>query len=97
MMNSVFNVGFGFTILWGLHILSVVAFLTGVIFLIALAIKTFTHDQLKKWALWLIIVGSILCLITISMTGRPWTSYSKNGFGMMNDGMMRQFSSTAAQ
>ena len=62
----------GLTALWGLHILSVVAFFTGVLFLIVLAIKTFTPAQLKTWAIGLLIGGTILCLFTIAITGRPW-------------------------
>ena len=63
---------YGFIALWGLHILSVVAFFTGVLFLIVLAIKTFTPAQLKSWAIWLMIVGTIVCLFTIAIIGRPW-------------------------
>jgi hypothetical protein len=63
---------FGLTALWGLHILSVVSFFTGVLFLIVLAIKTFTPAQLKSWAIWLMVVGTIVYLFTIAITGRPW-------------------------
>ena len=63
---------FGFIVLWSLHILSVIAFFTGVLFLIFFAIKTFTPAQLKSWAIGLIIGGALVCLFTIAARGGPW-------------------------
>lgn len=63
---------YGFIALWGLHVLSVVAFFTGVLFLIVLAIKTFNAAQLKNWAIWLLGLGTVVCLFTIAIIGRPW-------------------------
>lgn len=79
MMNTT---GLTFIFLWGLHVLSVIAFFTGLIFLIAIAIKTYTPAQLKSGAFWLIIIGTIACLFTILAIGRPWM-----GFGFFAPGM----------
>ncbi len=79
MMNSGFStgmIGVGFPILWALHILSVLAFLSGIILLIILAAKTLTHAQLKSWALWLLIGGGVVCLLTIGMMGHTWGSFA---------------------
>lgn len=67
--------GYGFIVLWGLHVLAVIAFFTGFLFLIVLAIKTFTPNQLKSWAFWLMAAGAIACLFTIALTGRPWIGH----------------------
>lgn len=72
----------GLMTLWGLHILSVVAFFTGVLFLIVLAIKTFTPAQMKAWAIGLLVVGTIVCLFTVAIIGRPWIAQSYWGSGM---------------
>ncbi len=74
MYNTMITAGlnYDFIALWGLHILSIVIFFIGVVFLIVLAIKTFTPAQLKSWAIWLMVIGTIVCLFTIAMIGRPW-------------------------
>ena len=84
MYNMMTTTGwdYGFTALWGVHIFSVVAFFTGVLFLIVLAVKTFTPAQLKTWAIWLIVTGTIACLFTIAMIGGPWTSLHSGRTGM---------------
>ena len=71
MMNTT-GIQYGFITLWGLHILSVIAFFVGLIFLVVLAIKTFTPAQLKSWAIWLMVGGTVVCLFTIGVLGRPW-------------------------
>ncbi|MBI5155956.1 hypothetical protein HZA45_01635 [Candidatus Peregrinibacteria bacterium] len=81
MMDAI-GWNYGFIALWGLHVLSVVAFFTGVLFLIVLAVKTFTPAQLKLWAIWLIAVGILICLFTIGVTGRPWIGKHYWGAGM---------------
>jgi hypothetical protein len=63
----------GFTLLWGLHVLSVFAFGVGIVFLVMLAIRTFTPAQLKSRGIWLIVAGAIVCLITVGVRGGPWT------------------------
>ena len=83
----------GLTALWGLHILSVFAFFTGVLFLIVLAIKTFTPAQLKTWAIGLLIGGTILCLFTVAMIGRPWIGPGHYGSSGTN-GMQMQMMNT---
>ncbi|OGJ56428.1 hypothetical protein A3D88_03550 [Candidatus Peribacteria bacterium RIFCSPHIGHO2_02_FULL_52_16] len=77
--------GLGFIALWGIHILSVIAFFVGVVFLIVLAIRQFSPVQLKNWAIGLIVGGTILCLFTILSLGRPWIGVLGGGFpqGMM--------------
>ncbi len=74
MMNSTTGIDYGFITLWSLHVLSVVIFFTGVILLIALAIKTFNAMQLRNWAIGLIVAGTVICLFTIATLGRPWTN-----------------------
>lgn len=71
-----------FITLWGLHIVSVIAFFAGVLFLILLAIKTFTPAQLRSWAVWLMVIGTIVCLFTIAIIGRPWIGLYYWGTGM---------------
>lgn len=88
MMDTI-GWNYGFIALWGLHVLSVVAFFTGVLFFIVLAIKTFTPAQLKSSAIWLMITGTIVCLITIAFIGRPWIGMNYWGAGM-NGGMQMQ-------
>jgi hypothetical protein len=80
MMDST-GFGSGLALLWALHILSVVLFFVGVLFLILWAIKKLNEGQLKTWGIGLAVVGSVLCILTIvaSPLGRPWT-----GNGMMN-------------
>lgn len=73
--------GFGLIFLWGLHILSVVAFFIGVLFFVVLAIKKFTAQQLKNWAIGLIILGTVGCLFTIAFMGHPWIGSRMGDFG----------------
>lgn len=89
MMNST-GWGFGLAFLWGLHVLSVIAFFTGVVFLIVLAVKTFTQAQLKTWAIWLMVVGTVICLFTIGVLGAPWGGFGigSSRMGMVRMGMM---------
>jgi hypothetical protein len=82
MMNTIGGSGLGFSILWALHILSVIAFFTGVVLFVAYAIKTFKPAQLKQWAIWLVVIGSVVCLLTIATMGHPWA-------GMEYGGMMQ--------
>ncbi|HLC75601.1 MAG TPA: hypothetical protein VJB82_00575 [Candidatus Peribacterales bacterium] len=82
----------GFIVLWSLHILSVIAFFTGVLFLIVLAVKTFSPTQLKNWAIWLMIGGAVVCLFTIAARGGPWVGgYGRmSGMQMQNMGRMME-------
>lgn len=87
MMNGANIIGWnlGFTFLWGLHILSVTLFFAGVFFLLYWAVKHLSGTQLKQWGWGLVIIGTILCLLTIAGIGRPWTTIgmSRGGVGMM--------------
>ena len=81
-MMSTTGIDYGFIALWGLHILSVIAFFTGVLFLVIFATKTFTPAKLKSSAIWLIVIGTVICLFTIGVTGRPWIGKHYRGAGM---------------
>ena len=83
VMNTI-GWNYGFSALWAIHILSVIVFFTGVIFFIVLAIKTFTPAQLKGWAIWLMVIGTIACLATIGVLGRPWIMLHDRSAGMGN-------------
>ena len=73
MMNSG-TADLGFFFLRGLHIISVIAFFTGVLFFIVLAIKTFKPVQLRNWAISLMVFGTALCLYSIAQLNCPWLS-----------------------
>ena len=103
-MNTIgMNGGFGFTVLWLVHILAVVAFASGLVFLLAWAVKTLPVAKLFRWAVGLLVGGAIACLLTIGVMGHPWTggsmmgggnvmyrvdSAERKGGGMMGGGMM---------
>lgn len=87
MMNATgLGFGFGLTILWGLHVLSVIAFFIGVLLLLFWAFKHLSEQQMKQWGWTLIIAGTVVCLFTIAAVGRPWGGYRMGGFG--STGMM---------
>lgn len=78
-----------FIALWGLHVLSVIAAFTGLLFFIILAAKTFNASQMKSWAIWLMVGSTIVCLFTIGVMGHPWAWNMKSGkMMMMRGGMM---------
>lgn len=89
LMMTTTGWNYGFIALWGLHILSVIAFFTGVLFFIIIAIKTFTPSQFKAWAIWLMVIGTIICLFTIAVIGRPWIGLWYWGNGMQGAQMMQ--------
>lgn len=72
MMGSTTGSAAGFTALWAVHILSVVAFFAGVLLLVLWAVKTLTAAQLKTWGIGLAVAGTIACLLTIGVKGSPW-------------------------
>lgn len=99
-MMSSFNttgIGLGFSALWAVHVLSVIAFFVGVIFLIVWAVKTFPIARLFQWAIWLLVGGAVACLLTIGIMGHPWGGFGNmmvsRGFGGMMGGqnMMYRF------
>lgn len=69
----------GFSILWALHIFSVVAFFTGIALFVVLAAKHFNQKQLKNWIIWLLVLGTVVCLGTIVAMGHPWGAFGENG------------------
>ena len=88
MMNTT-GFGIGFGLLWGIHILSVVAFTVGILFLILWANKHLSGPQMKSWGIWLVVIGILACLLTIGVKGGPWMGYGMNGGqGMMRTKMM---------
>lgn len=84
---------FGLTALWGVHVLSVILFLVGIVLLVLWAARTLNHGQLKTWGIALAILGTVACLLTISVRGAPWTennSCMKDGVCMMGmEGCMK--------
>lgn len=77
------------------HILSMLAFGFGIVFLAVWAIKTLTHKQLKTWGIALTVIGVILCIICcIGMGfGHPrialkYDVMKSGGMHMMGNGMM---------
>ncbi|HLD71874.1 MAG TPA: DUF305 domain-containing protein [Candidatus Peribacteraceae bacterium] len=87
MMDMMSSTGMaGFTVLWTVHILSVVLSFVGVLFLIVWAIKTFPPMKLKTWGIGLAVIGAVVCLFTIAVRGGPWIG---GGFGHKS-GMMMQ-------
>lgn len=69
--------------LWPLHILSVIAFFTGVLLLLFWAYKHLSGQQLWKWGWVLVILGSIVCLFTVATMGHPWVG----GYGSRTSGI----------
>jgi hypothetical protein len=88
MMNTT-GWDYGFIALWGLHVFSVIAFFLGVLFFIIFAIKTFTPTQLKSWAIWLVVLGTVVCLVTVAIIGRPWIGQHYWNTGMSGMQMQR--------
>ena len=78
-----------FILLFALHKLLALAFLLGLIFFIAWAIKNLTKDKLKKWAITLLVIGIVGCLLTTLFGGfGHWKFKSaKLGFSKMHSGM----------
>lgn len=72
MMNTT-GTAAGYTALWGIHTFSVVLFTVGIILLILWAARTLNQAQLQMWGITLAVVGTIVCLLTISITGAPWS------------------------
>ncbi len=69
----------GFTALWAVHILAVLLFVVGIIFLILWAVKTLNQKELKTWGVGLVIIGAIVCLLTIAAKGGPWHDVGYRG------------------
>jgi hypothetical protein len=85
MMNTMNNTGsvLGFATLWGVHVLAVILFFVGLIFLILWASKALNLGQLKAWGIGLVVVSTLVCLLTIAARGAMW-----HGNGMMGGSKM---------
>lgn len=80
MTASASGPGFGFGTFAALHALGMTAVSLGILFFIFYVYKTFTHAELKKWALWLFFGGLAVCLLTIgAMHGTRWNKGMMNG------------------
>lgn len=78
-----------------IHMLAMLAFGFGIVFLIVWAIKTLTHKQLKTWGITLTVIGIVLCIICCIGGGfgrMRFTMKSEimksGGMHMMHNGMM---------
>ncbi len=87
--------GFGFGIFVALHMLAMLAVSFGVLFFVFYVYKTFTHAQLKTWAMWLVIGGIVACIVSaIGMHGMHGGKSMKvrmsmkGGHDMMTEGGM---------
>lgn len=85
-MNTIgMNSGFGFSVVWIIHALSMIVFVAGLVFLLVWAVKTLPMAQLLRWAIGLLVGGALVCLLTIGVTGHPWTGgWTTGGNAMMN-------------
>lgn len=82
-MNNA-NSAFGFSALWGVHVLSVVLFFVGVALLVLWAARTLNHSQLKLWGISLAVLGTVACLLTLNVRGAAWGG---NNNSCMKDGV----------
>lgn len=64
--------GYGFAAFAALHVIGMTAVTLGILFFIFYVYKTFTHAQLKAWALWLTIGGIIVCALSFGGMGTRW-------------------------
>jgi len=94
MMNGFFP-AFGFMFLWGIHGLSAIAGVVGLVLLIGWALKHAPARTLKHWALWLIGIGLVLSFLTapaavggLGMMRGRFADDEKNG---KNYGSFRQW------
>ena len=89
MFSDNFSSMGGYALGYGFHKLFAIAFVVGLILFVAWALKNLKKDQLKNWAVWLLVIGTLGLLLTSSFgTFGYGHSYSKGGrFGMMGPGM----------
>jgi hypothetical protein len=91
-----------FPLFWGLHVVSVVIFTIGIALLLMWAFKYLSEQKLRKWGWSLAIIGTILCLLTVSawssfgMMGNSSSSFGRTGYGMMERNFVAQ-SETSSQ
>lgn len=88
MMFSNNFAGFAFNA--QLHMLFVLVLLLGLAFLIIWAAKTLKKQQLKQWAIWLLVIGFLGLLLTNPWSGRGFFGMDPefgNGFDDMREEM----------
>lgn len=90
-MMSTTGAATGFIFLWAVHVLAVILFSVGVLFLVLWAIKKLTPAELKKWGINFIVGGAVLCLLTIGAMGHVWSSTMMGGNYGPFPGMMQNF------
>ncbi len=91
MMTMMHTAGMnpGFSFFWLVHVLSVILFFSGLIFLIVWAIKTLPLSQLRTWAWGLLVAGTVLCLVAfMGLGGRAGWDARGGGRSAMMGGMM---------
>lgn len=80
-----------FILLKLVHGIGGLAFLIGLLFLLAWAFKTLTPAQMKKWGIGLLVGGLVLCVLTFaahgSMGGKGMKMRVKMGHEMMDHDM----------
>lgn len=84
MMSPLLGSGYGFGPLLFLHVLSNVAIASGVLLLLAWAVKNLSGEKLKRAALWSLGIGLVTSILLgiLAFSMAPY-----GGFGMQN-GMM---------
>jgi len=97
-MNMMYSItGSGLILFWGLHVVSVLVFGIGVALLLFWAFKKLSERDLWKWGWILVIVGTILCLLTVP----AWSSFGMgrfgSGLGRTGYGMMPMMDATSGQ
>lgn len=104
MYGSPYGFDAGLGILWVFHAVGMIAVLLGILFLFMWAGKTLTTTQLKLWGLRLLIGGAIVCILTLFFlpvqriqTGGGMRVNTWSNAGMMNGGMMRQWTNGGQQ
>ncbi len=85
MTHMMSSYGPGLGMLAGLHFVGGLAFVIGMIFLIVLAVRKFNEKQLKKWAIGLLVLSLVACLVTIGVRKQMW---SQGGMMMGKGGAM---------
>ena len=89
MMDTFSSFG-GYAFLYGFHKLFVLAFLLGLLFFIVWALRNLKKDQLKKWAVTLLVIGILGCLLTMFFGGFGYKGFKgKMGFEKSHAGMWK--------
>ena len=87
MMDTFSSFG-GHAFLYGFHKLFILAFLLGLLFFIVWALRNLKKDRLKKWAVTLLVIGILGCLLTMFFGGFGYKGFKgKLGFDKMHSGM----------